>query len=138
AQLILFDRAESKLASVVAPPVSAPWMRGAVVVTGSTLVPKRRRMRAGRLGPATVATTRTTCPVPHRPGRWKGRHGRLKSGCRKACGFDPRPGHAEHHPGHHRERHCRRRAGRDSISLNSSRPVTLNSHVTRAPTPEGG
>jgi hypothetical protein len=27
------------------------------------------------------------------PGWWNGRHGRLKSGCRKACGFDPRPGH---------------------------------------------
>src|SRR5690606_35230277 len=27
------------------------------------------------------------------PGWWNGRHGRLKSGCRKACGFETRPGH---------------------------------------------
>ena len=28
------------------------------------------------------------------PGWWNGRHSRLKSGGRKACGFDSRPGHA--------------------------------------------
>src|SRR2546430_9067918 len=38
--------------------------------------------------PATWAVTVTPAP-----GWWNGRHSRLKSGGRKACGFDSRPGH---------------------------------------------
>jgi hypothetical protein len=34
-----------------------------------------------------------TVNVAGAPGWWNGRHSRLKSGGRKACGFDSRPGH---------------------------------------------
>jgi hypothetical protein len=40
-----------------------------------------------------VRLRQPTVTVTPAPGWWNGRHSRLKSGSRKACGFDSRPGH---------------------------------------------
>ena len=58
---------------------------GPVVIVRASGAGSHRRGRR----PATV-----TAGGALRPGWWNGRHGRLKSGCRKACGFETRPGHA--------------------------------------------